>query len=175
MNPSDRMENVSGRPQRECVTSQYWEELIRISTFVGYRHVMLLVRRVVKEAHNAKKRRQNSHSKMSEEAIIMKWRAKTLVADMKRGRMMKEEIETRLKCILCEGSAQEIESARTSEKIVERIEISKTEERFEGWDNKRREATRKQRDDGRLSIFWRKIRVSRFGLKEKRHQMPRKR
>ena len=62
-----------------------------------------------------------------------------------------------LEKIFDRGSGQEIENANTMEKIAERIEeLSRREEQLEAWDNMRREAERKQREDRRLNIFWRR-------------------
>ena len=41
--------------------------------------------------------------------------------------------------------------------MIERIEeMSKTEEPFEIWENMRREAKRKQMEDRRLNVLWRR-------------------
>ena len=84
-------------------------------------------------------------------------RAKTLIAMVKRGGMKKEDVERRLEEIFGEGSRQEIKDATTNEKIAERIEeMSKRERQFEIWEEMRREAKKKQREDRRLNIFWRR-------------------
>ena len=71
--------------------------------------------------------------------------------------MMKEEIERRLEQIFGRGSSQEIKAATTKDKIVERIEeISKREEQIDEWETMRKEARRRQREDRRLNLFWRR-------------------
>ena len=63
----------------------------------------------------------------------------------------------RIEVIFGKGSRREIEKAATTEKIIERIvEMSKADEQFEMWEKMRQEAKRKQREDRRLNIFWRK-------------------
>ena len=58
---------------------------------------------------------------------------------------------------LKKGSGEELERATTNEKIVERIEeLSKREEQFETWEKMRLESKRRQREDRRLNVFWRK-------------------
>ena len=45
----------------------------------------------------------------------------------------------------------------TNEKIVERMEdMAKREEQFEKCDTMKKEAKRKQREDRRLDLFWRR-------------------
>ena len=116
---------------------------------------MRKVMRVIKDAHNMeRKRRQTSRKKKSDEAKTRTQRAKALVADIKRGRMKREEIERRLEGIFGKGAVQEIQKAITKETTIERIEeMSKTEEQFETWENMRMEAKRKQREDRRLNAF----------------------
>ena len=71
--------------------------------------------------------------------------------------MSKDEVMRRLEEIFGRGSSQEIENATTKEKIVERIEeLSKREEQFEVWEKMRQEAKRRQREDRRLNLFWRR-------------------
>ena len=71
--------------------------------------------------------------------------------------MRKEDISRRVEVIFGKGSRQEVEDATTPEKITERIaEMSKREEAFDEWEEMRREAKRRQREDRRLNIFWRK-------------------
>ena len=71
--------------------------------------------------------------------------------------MRKEKIEEKLDEIFGKGSHQEIESVTTIEKIVERIaEMAKREEQFEKWETMRKEAKRRQREDRRLNLFWRR-------------------
>ena len=78
--------------------------------------------RVIKEAHLVeRKRRRTSRKKMSDEAMTRKQRAKTMIIDVKRGGMRREEIERRLELIFGKGSKKEIEKATTDQKITERI------------------------------------------------------
>ena len=59
--------------------------------------------------------------------------------------------------------------ATTMEKIVERIvEMSKREEQFEMWEQMRQEVKRKQREDKRLNVFWRRNKCfpAQFGKNE---------
>ena len=144
--------------KRVCVFINTHEELVNITSFREYKEVMRKVIRVIKEAHNMeRKRRQTSRKKKSDEAKTRTQRAKALVADIKRGRMKREEIEMRLEVIFLKGAVQEIQKAITKETIIERIEeMSKTEEQFETWENMRMEAKRKQREDRRLNAFWRR-------------------
>ena len=59
--------------------------------------------------------------------------------------------------IFGKGSREELANALTSDKMVERIEeISKTEEQFEVWEKTRTENKRKEREDRRLNVFWRR-------------------
>ena len=71
--------------------------------------------------------------------------------------MRKDEIGGRLEEIFGGGCSQEIENVTAIEKIVERIEeLSKREEQFEKWENIKEEAKRKQREDRKLNLFWRR-------------------
>ena len=71
--------------------------------------------------------------------------------------MKREEILKRLDEIFGKGSRQEVENVTTDKQIVEKIEeMSKREEQFDTWEQMRREAKRKQREDRRLNGFWRK-------------------
>ena len=84
-------------------------------------------------------------------------RAKALIADIKRGGMERREVERRLESIFSKGSREEIAKAVTDEKTVERvIELSRREEQFEVWEKLRIEAKRRQREDRRMNVFWRK-------------------
>ena len=113
---------------------------------------------VIKEAViTEKKRRQTAQKKRSDETNMRTQRTKALIAEIKRGKMRNEEIIKRLESIFGEGSGREIETASTKEKVIERItEMSKAEEQFEEWERMRQEAKRKQREDRRLNLFWRK-------------------
>ena len=56
--------------------------------------------------------------------------------------------------IFGKGSSQEVEDGTTIEKIAERIaEVSKRQEKFDEWEEMRREAKRRQREDRSLNIF----------------------
>ena len=134
------------------------DSLINITTIGEYRMVMKNVMLVIKEVHNVeRKRRRTARKKRSEEAATRTQKAKALISNIKRGGMRKEEIERMLEKIFGKGSGQEIENVNTMEKIAERIEeLSRREEQLEVWDEMRREAKRKQREDRRLNVFWRK-------------------
>ena len=134
------------------------EDSITITTFGEYRDVMKKVMSVIKEANNVeRKRRHTSKKEIKEVATKRTQKAKALIAMIRRGRMNKVEIERRLEEIFGNGSRQEIEKAKTNDKIIERIEeISKREEQFENWETMRREARKRQMEDRRLNIFWRR-------------------
>ena len=104
-----------------------------------------------------KKRRQTSMKKKEDETKAITQRAKSLIASVKGGRMSKDDIERSLEAIFGKGSGKEIEEAATKEKIIERIEeMSKREAQFEEWEEMRRQVKKRQRDDRRLNVFWRK-------------------
>ena len=144
--------------KRVCDYINAHEDLIHITTFSEYQVVMRKVMVVIKEAHIVeRKRRQTARKRKSEEIASLTQRAKTLICEVKRGGLRKEEIERRLVCIFGEGSNQEIEEATTIETIVQRIEeMAKRETQFEEWEKMRQEAKRRQREDRRLNVFWRK-------------------
>ena len=86
-----------------------------------------------------------------------KQKAKALIRDIRRKAIGKETIERKLDEIFGRGSSQEIEKATTTENIAERIEeMSLREEQFEMWEKMRLEARRKQPEDRRLNILWRR-------------------
>ena len=59
--------------------------------------------------------------------------------------------------IFGKGSHIEIGNVTTIEKMVEIIvEMSETEQQFEEWERLRREAKRRQSDNRRLNLFWRR-------------------
>ena len=120
--------------------------------------MMRKVMRVIKEAHNTQRKRRLSEKKKAvEETRKMTQQAKALIAIVKQGKMAKDEVMRRLEEIFGRGSSQEIEKATTKEKIAERIEeMAKREQQFEVWEKMRQEAKRRQREDRRLNIFWRK-------------------
>ena len=144
--------------KRVCDFINAHEDLITITSFSEYRGVMRKVMRVIKEAHNTqRKRRLSGKKKMNEEARKRTQQAKALSAIVKQGKMSKVEVMRRLEEIFGRGSSQEIEKATTKEKIAERIEeLAKREQQFEVWEKMRQEAKRRQREDRRLNIFWRK-------------------
>ena len=119
---------------------------------------MLKVMRVIKEAHNAeRKRRQSTRKKNKDQATVRTQRAKALIAIVKRGGMRREEIGRRLDEIFGNGIGDEFEKASTTEKIVERIEdLSKRESQFEEWETMIQETKRRQMEDKRLNAFWRR-------------------
>ena len=121
------------------------EDTITITTFGEYRKVMKKVMRVIKEAHLVeRKRRQTSRKRKDAQASLLTQRAKTLVINIKRGGMRREEIEKRLEEIFGKGSRQEIEKATTNEKIAERIEeMTKCEEQVIAWETMRQETKTK--------------------------------
>ena len=70
------------------------EDLITITTFGEYRVVMRKAMKVIKEAHSIeRKRRMVSRKKRSVETKVRTQRTKTLIAEIKRGKMKKEVIE----------------------------------------------------------------------------------
>ena len=101
--------------------------------------MMKKVIKVIREAHNVeRKRRQTARKKRSEEAVKRTQKAKSLIAEIRRGEMSMREIEARLEEIFGEGSSQEIENTTTKKKIVERIEeLSKRTTRRMGKDEER--------------------------------------
>ena len=156
--------------KRVCDFINAHDDLINITSFGEYRGVMRKAMRVMKEAHNTqRKRRQTGEKKMNGEARKRTQRAKALIAIVKQGKMSKDEVMRRLEEIFGRGSRQEIENATTKEKIVERIEeLSKREEQFEVWEKMRQEAKRRQREDRRLNLFWRRNKTfpMQFGVEE---------
>ena len=80
-----------------------------------------------------------------------------MIANIRRVGMRTDDIKRSLEAIFGKGSSKEIEGITTREKIAERIEeMSKTEQQFEEWERMRREAKKRQREDRRLNLFWRK-------------------
>ena len=144
--------------KRVCSFINAHDDLIHITTFGEYREVMLKVMKVIKEAHNVeRKRRQTKRKERSDAATARTQRAKALISRIKQGRIGREEIEKTVQDIFGKGSHQEIEKAKTDDKIVERIEeMSKAEHQFEEWERMRREEKKRQREDRRLNLFWRR-------------------
>ena len=71
--------------------------------------------------------------------------------------------------IFGKGSAQEIGAATTKEKIAERIEeLSKRERQLDEWEKMRQDAKRRQKEDRRLNLFWRRNKTfpAQFGGEE---------
>ena len=80
-----------------------------------------------------------------------------MVVDIKHGKTKKEDIERRLEEIFGQGSRQELEGATAMDKIIERIEqMSKREAQFDKWEKMRQDFKRRQREDRRLNLFWRR-------------------
>ena len=89
--------------KRVCDYINAHEDLIHITTFSEYQVVMRKVMVVIKEAHIVeRKRRQTARKRKSEEIASLTQRAKTLICEVKRGGLKKEEIERRLVCIFGE-------------------------------------------------------------------------
>ena len=144
--------------KRVCDFINAHEDFIQIATFAEYKKVMKKVMSVIKEAHNVeRKRRQVARKNQSEKSSKTIQKAKSLIANIRRGQLKKEEIERKLDTIFGKGSHEEIAKVMTTEKIAERIEeMAKREEQIEEWEKMRREAKRKQREDRRLNLFWRR-------------------
>ena len=82
-----------------------------------------------------------------------------------RGKRSRESLEK----IFGEESSQEIAKASTEEKIVERIEdMARRETQFDEWEKMRKEAEKRQREDRRLNLFWRRNKClpAQFGWNE---------
>ena len=144
--------------KRVCDYIDAHDDLITITSFGEYRGVMKKVMGVIKEAHIVeRKRRQTSRKKKADDAKERTQRAKALIARIKQGGIGREEFERKMDEIFGKGSCQEIEGITVREKIAERIEeMSKTEQQFEEWETMRREAKKRQREDRRLNLFWRR-------------------
>ena len=144
--------------KRVCNFINEHEELINITSFGEYPVVMKKIMAVIKEAHSVeRKRRQTAKKKKSDDSKARFQRAKALIARIKQGRIEKDEIARTMEEIFGKGSHKEIENVTAREKIVERIDdVSKTEQQFEEWETMRHEAKRKQREDRRLNLFWRR-------------------
>ena len=82
---------------------------------------------------------------------------KALITIIKQGKMNKDEIERNIEKIFGKGCKEEIEKVTITEKIVERVEeMSKRETQLEEWETMRKETKRRQREDRRLNLFWRR-------------------
>ena len=127
--------------KRVCEFISTHEDLIHITTFGEYRVEMLKVKLVIRETHNAERKRRHTSRKEKIDVITVRTqRAKELISIVKRGGIIKDEIKRRLDEVFGNGSGDEIEEATTTEKIVERIEeLSKREAQFEEWETIRRE------------------------------------
>ena len=69
------------------------EDLIHITSFEEYKKVMKNVMRVIKESRNVEqKRRKTTGQKRRDETETRTQRAKALVADIKHGKMKREDI-----------------------------------------------------------------------------------
>ena len=119
---------------------------------------MMKVMKGIKEAHNVeRKRRQTKRKEKCDDVMARIQRAKALIARIKHGGIRRDEIVKRMQEIFGKGSHQEIEGIMEREKIVERIEnMAKTEQQFDVWEAMRSEAKKRQREDRRLNLFWRK-------------------
>ena len=164
--------------KRVCDYINAHKDLIKITTFGEYRVVMKKVMMVIKEAHNVeRKRRQSAKKKKLEEAVKRTQKAKSLIAEIRRRDVNKEEIEARIEAIFGKGSSQEIGNPTAKEKIVERIEeLSKREQQLDEWEMMKQDAKRRQMDDRMLNLFWRRNKTfpAKFGEK-KRPQILKKR
>ena len=92
-----------------------------------------------------------------------------MIAEIRRKEISKAEIEQRSEEMFGKGTGKEIGNATTKEKIVERIEeLSKREQQFDEWERMRTESKRRQREDRRLNIFWRRNKTfpAKFGGEE---------
>ena len=143
--------------RRVCDFINTHDDLVQIKTFGEYRVVMRKVMMVIREAHNTeKKRRQASRKEKSEMTRTRIQRAKSLVCEIKRGMKM-QDIATKVEEIFGKGSSQELGKEMAREKIIERIEeISRREAQFDEWEKMRQEAKKRQREDRRLNLFWRR-------------------
>ena len=102
--------------KRGCQYINTHDDLVHITSFGEYRMVMNKVMRVIREAHNAeKKRRKMSQKRKNEDVTKRIQRTKTLISRIKRGEMRVEDIKRRLDEIFGKGSSQEIERATTNE------------------------------------------------------------
>ena len=103
-----------------------------------------------------RKRRQTARKKKSEESVKRTQKAKSLICEIRKREMSVDEIKRRIESIFGKGSALEIGDA-TTKKIVERIEeLSKREQQLDKWEKMRQDAKRRQREDRRLNLFWRR-------------------
>ena len=156
--------------KRVCDYINSHEELITITTFGEYRVVMKKVMGVIKEANNVERtRRQTTRKKRSEDTAKRTQKAKSLIAEIRRSEMSKAEIVRRIEEIFGNGSGKEIGNSTTKEKIAERIEeLSKREQQFDEWEEMRKESKRRQREDRRLNLFWRRNKTfpAQFGGEE---------
>ena len=155
--------------KRVCEFINTHEDLVQITTFEEYRVVMRKIMRVIREAHNTeRKRRQTSRKEKSEMTRTRIQRAKSLICEIKRGMKM-QDIAMKLEEIFGKGSSQELEKETSREKIIERIEeISRREAQFDEWEKMRQEAKKRQREDKRLNLFWRRNKAfpKKFGSEE---------
>ena len=109
---------------------------------------------VIKEAHNTEwKRRTAAKKDKGEERRTRTQRAKALISQIKRGEIREEDISRRVEVIFGKGSWQEIEDGTTIETTERITEVSKREEKFDEWEEMRREAKKRQREERRLNIF----------------------
>ena len=97
---------------------------------------MMKVMIVIEEAQNVeRKRRQTTRKKMTEEASKRMQRAKSLIAEIRRGEIRNREIEWRTEAVFGKGSCKENKNASSKEKMIERIEeMAKREQQMEEWE-----------------------------------------
>ena len=92
-----------------------------------------------------------------------------MITEIGKRKMANEEIESRIEEIFGRVSSQETEKAMTKEKIISRYEeMAKSEQQFDEWEKMRQDAKRRQREDRRLNIFWRRNKTfpAKFGMEE---------
>ena len=118
----------------------------------------MMVMKVIREANNVeRKRRQTKRKDKCDEVKKTMQRAKALISDFKGGGVERQEIERRLESIFGKGSREEIAKATTDVKIVERVmKLSRREEQFEVWEKNEKRIKKRQREDRRMNVFWRK-------------------
>ena len=94
---------------------------------------------------------------MYEDVNTKTQRVKASICFIKQGKMRKDEIGRNVEEIFGNGSREEIAKMTDIQKIVERIvEMSKNEAQLEEWEKMRREAKKRQMEDRRVNLFWRK-------------------
>ena len=80
-----------------------------------------------------------------------------------------EDIVRRVEDIFGKGSGQDIETEWTNQSIAKRIEeMAKREEQFDEWEKMKQNAKRRQREDRRLNLFWRRNKTFPHSLEEQK-------